>query len=80
MRFTVIWSQAAQSQLAELWVNATDRNAVTRASHQIDQLLAIDPDQQGIDFYGDWLLVVTPLQVVYRIIPADMQVVIDRVW
>ena len=80
MRFTVIWSQVAQNQLAELWLNAADRNAVTQASHQIDQLLAIDPDQQGDDFYGDWLLVVPPLQVVYRIVTDDMQVVIDWVW
>jgi hypothetical protein len=80
MRFTVIWSQVAQNQLAELWMNATDQSAVTRASHRIDQLLAIDPDQQGDDFYGDWLLVVPPLQVVYRIVTDDMQVVIDWVW
>ena len=62
------------------WLNASDRNAVTLAQARIDQLLTTDPEQHGVDFYGDRLLVEPPLQVVYRINIADMQVVIEAVW
>jgi hypothetical protein len=70
----------AQDQLTDLWLNSTNRNLVTRASHQIDHLLSTDPDRQGVAFYGDRLLVVPPLQVVYRIDTDDMQVVIEMIW
>jgi len=80
MRFTVIWSQFAQDQLAELWLNATDRNAVTAAQHQVDQLLRVDPDQQGIPFFGSRLLLVAPLHVAFTINVMDMQVEVYDVW
>jgi hypothetical protein len=80
MRFTVVWSLIAEDQLAELWVNATDRNAVTLAQHQIDQLLRVDPDTQGAAFFGDRILVVAPLTVVFSINVMDMQVVVEMVW
>lgn len=60
MRFTVIWSVIALDQLTELWLNAADQNAVTAAQHQIDQLLLVDPDTQGVPFFGDRLLIVPP--------------------
>jgi hypothetical protein len=80
MRFTVIWSQLAQDQLAVLWLNATDRNAVTTAQHQIDQLLVIDPVTQGIPFFGNRLLLLSPLHVAFRINWLDVQVEVYDVW
>lgn len=79
MRFTVIWSLIAVDQLTELWLNAADRNAVTAAQHQVDQLLLVDPDTQGSPFFGDRMLVVAPLDVVFSINWMDMQVV-EMVW
>ncbi len=76
----VIWSRYAQDQLAELWLNATDRNAVTAAQHQIDQLLLVDPDQQGIPFFGNRLLLVAPLHVAFSINWLDMIVEVYDVW
>jgi hypothetical protein len=80
MRFTAIWSQYALDQLADLWLNATDRNAATVAQHQIDQLLRVDPDLQGIPFFCDRALVVPPLRVRYSINQMDMMVEILDVW
>jgi hypothetical protein len=80
MRFTVIWSQFALDQLADLWLNATDRNAVTVAQHQIDQLLRVDPDLQGVPFFGDRALVVLPLRIRYSINQMDMMVEVLDVW
>ena len=80
MRFTVIWSLIAQDQLAALWINVTDRSAVTIAQHQIDQLLCVDPDTQGAPFFGDRILAISPLTVVFSINMMDMQVVVEQVW
>lgn len=80
MRFTVVWSLIALDQLAELWLNAADRNAVTIAQYLTDQFLLIDPDTQGVPFFGDRLLVVPPLRVLFSINVMDMQVVVEQVW
>lgn len=80
MRFTVIWLPTAQNQLALLWLNAADQNAVTAAQHQIDQLLRVDPDQQGIPFFGNRLLLVAPLHAAFAINWMDMQVEVYDVW
>lgn len=80
MKYMVIWLPDAQDQLAELWMNATDRNAVTQATHQIDQILAQDPSMAGEDFYGDRLLIVPPLQIVFAIRPEDLIVEVQLVW
>lgn len=80
MRCTVVWTPAALAQLAELWTRARDRNAVTRASYLIDQLLRVDPDLQGVPFFGDRFLVVPPLRVLFSINPMDMLVEVHTVW
>jgi plasmid stabilization system protein ParE len=80
MRFTVIWTQSALDSLADLWNHSLNRNAITVAQHIIDQLLKNDPYEKGVDFYGDRLLVVPPLQVIFSLNDLDMQVVIHTVW
>lgn len=47
MTYTVIWVPAALAQLAALWNAATNRDAVTKASHRIDRLLEVDPETAG---------------------------------
>jgi hypothetical protein len=39
MKFTVLWVPGAEQRLAELWLNASERDAITTASHVIDQHL-----------------------------------------
>ncbi len=80
MPFTVVWLPAALQQLADIWNSATDRNAVTRAASRVDAILRIDPESKGVDFYGDRLLVLPPLHIVYRVLPDDMQVEVLQVW
>ncbi len=66
MRFTVTWHPSAEEELAAIWLQAADREAVTQAAHVIDQLLSSDPLTQGEDFYGDRILVALPLAVTLR--------------
>jgi len=80
MPFTVVWLPAALRQLADIWNNATDRNAVTRAAGRVDVILRFDPETKGVDFYGDLLLAVPPLHIVYHVLADDMQVEVLQVW
>jgi hypothetical protein len=47
MNFTVLWRPVAEQRLAAIWASASDRNAVTRAAHAIDEALGTDPEQVG---------------------------------
>jgi plasmid stabilization system protein ParE len=80
MRYTVVWTNFALARLTDLWLQTADRNAVTAAQHQIDQLLRVDPELQGVPFFGDRLLVVPPLRVVFAVNPMDMIVEVFDVW
>ncbi len=46
-RYTVVWVRSAQNELAELWLNAPDRNAVTTAANAIDRVLGEEAPAQG---------------------------------
>jgi hypothetical protein len=80
VKYTVIWLPDAQDQLAELWMNATDRQTVSDAANQADHVLAEDPETKGVEFYGDRYLTVPPLRVVFRVKPDDMLVEVTMVW
>jgi hypothetical protein len=45
--FTVEWLPDALRELASLWLQAVDRNAVTAAQEEADRLLAQDPEGNG---------------------------------
>lgn len=80
MRYTVTWMPSARDiDLTTIWLNAQDRQAVTKASHEIDRKLRFDPESQGQDFYGDRILEVWPLIVVFAVYPDDRLVEILQV-
>lgn len=47
MNYEVIWAATAERLLAECWLAAADRNAVTAAAALLDQLLAGRPLRFG---------------------------------
>ncbi len=47
MSFTVARKPEARRQLATIWTDATDRNAVTRAADAIDKALRSNPENLG---------------------------------
>jgi hypothetical protein len=61
-RYTVVWHEDAQNLLAEVWLNSSNRIAVTAATHAIDIQHASDSESKGIPVEGDLReLVVPPL-------------------
>ncbi len=80
MRYTVTWAPSARDiELTTIWLQAPDRGAVTKASHEIERKLRTDPETQGQDFYGDRILEVWPLIVVFAVYPDDRLVEILQV-
>lgn len=48
-RFTVVWSQEALDEIAQLWIAADGelRNAIMTAWHKVDEILANEPMNVG---------------------------------
>jgi plasmid stabilization system protein ParE len=68
MSFVVNWSRRAEDELADLWVNAQDRNAVTAAANEIERLLARDPLGVGESrVRGQRILFAPPLGALYHV-------------
>lgn len=68
--FRVQWKHQALNQLTGIWLKATDQNAITVASHAIDQLLAQDPENQGESRPNRRrVMYASPLGVRYRVYP-----------
>ena len=75
MRFTVVWKPSLKQRLADIWLNAADREAVTTAAHRIDTILRLTPRGQGESRSGNTrILIVSPLAVTYEVFNDDRRV------
>jgi plasmid stabilization system protein ParE len=62
------WSESAQNRLIEIWINAQDRNAVSRADSQAEKILKQQPRTAGRELSeGLWQIIVPPLKIFYEI-------------
>src|SRR3989442_1228425 len=81
MKYTVVWLKAAQDHLANIWITAADKAAVTAASNAIDLMLAQDPhansQARGENERIMWL---RPLGVGYTVSDPDCMVTVWAVW
>lgn len=78
--FEILWIDVARDQLADLWIRAADRRAVTAAVDSIDKRLRFDPrdvgesreDPERIAFFP-------PLVVRFRLSEDDRRVLVVSV-
>lgn len=71
-RYTVLWSRPAENQLALIWTDAADRQAVTNAANAIDTELASNPLNKGLPLSeGMRTLNIPPLHVLFFVEEAD---------
>jgi hypothetical protein len=79
-RYTVVWHGSAQGELAELWINARDRNAVTLAAHVIDVELSQDASTKGVEVTeGLRAFFAPPLRILFTVDEGDRLVEVLRV-
>ena len=70
-----------EQELAEAWLKAPDRNAVTQAAHLIDQLLQHNPEHFGQPYsINRRSLMVLPLGVLYRVLKDVQRIEVLHVW
>jgi hypothetical protein len=80
MAFTVICSNDAQNQLANLWLSAADRAAITAAQYRIEQELAADPRRKSNEISeGLWRIDFPPLKALFEIDDQDRLVRITAI-
>jgi hypothetical protein len=81
MIFTVVWRSLAQNQLAQLWLNGPDRNAITAAAAAIDAALKRDPLSVGESRSGgERLAFFDPLWVQFAVSQSDRMVTVLDIW
>jgi plasmid stabilization system protein ParE len=81
MTFTVTYKPSAEQELAAVWMNAPDRQAVTQAAHRIDALLRTAPHLQGESRDGmSRIMFERPLAVQFEVNDADCLVDVLKVW
>jgi mRNA-degrading endonuclease RelE of RelBE toxin-antitoxin system len=79
MIYTVVWTPSALNQLADLWNQASDRQAVTDAADGIDRELRVDAHLRGAPYDHRRYLHISPLVVLYRVDPDDRMVRVIQV-
>ena len=79
-RYSVVWVQSAEDELADLWLKASDPNAVTTAAHAIDQVLSENASVKGSELSeGLRSLSAPPLKTIFTVREDDRIVEVLRV-
>lgn len=80
MTYTVVWKRSAEAELADLWLNAPDQNAVALAANTADALFRQDPLSQGESRAdGNRILFIAPLVLSFHVSPADRLVTVTAI-
>jgi plasmid stabilization system protein ParE len=80
-KYTVVWHDRAEGQLARMWSDLSDRAGITRAADAIDLELEYDPDRKGqAERDGLRSLFIPPLHILYEVRDPDrvVEVVVVR--
>jgi len=81
MRYSVLWTPTARRLLAQLWLNASNRNDVQRATDEIDRVLKSDPLNAGESRVVNIRIIIEPpLAAYFDVDEQDRRVTIWRIW
>ncbi len=81
MTWRVNWLPDAENELADTWLNAPDRDAVTRAAYALDKVLETNPEEAGESRPSSRrILFALPLGIIYRVRADDALVEVIHVW
>ena len=81
--FRVRWEETALNELTSLWLGADSmmRQAITAATHRIDQQLRADPLEHSESRPGGRrILFISPLGILFRVENDRQMVSVLRVW
>jgi hypothetical protein len=79
--WTVQWTPEAEERLAASWLASPNRDAVTRAAHEIENVLEMFPNSAGKALFQNVReYSCPPLDVEYEVDDADHSVYVLNVW
>lgn len=77
MKWTVVYQPSANDDLAEIWMNSVDRQAVSDAIDAVEAELARMPLEIGESRAGNMRLIIQPpLLMFYDVVPDDLRVTV----
>jgi hypothetical protein len=82
MNYDGIWVPAAERDLINIWLAATDRNSVTECAHLLDQQLGRNPLDFGESRVSSVHRIAfePPLAIEFEVIEDDRRVRVLHVW
>jgi plasmid stabilization system protein ParE len=82
MNFTVVWRPSAEERLAEVWLDAADRQGIADAANTIDAILRKRPTEVGESrvTHNVRILTVSPLSIYYDVHEQDCLVAVSAGW
>ena len=81
MTFAIFWKPIAEEHLADIWLVAPDRNAVTRDAHDLELVMEVFASAVGeISFDTVRVYTYGSLTVEYEVYESEKQVLIMDVW
>ena len=81
MRYTVVWKPDAEAELAQLWLEAENKDQLAAASDELERLLRDHDAARNAIGVGNWrVLAVSPLGVEFLVNDADCKVTVITVW
>jgi hypothetical protein len=80
IRYTVLWREEVQDDLAQLWLNSSNRQQLTAAADRIDSELLIDAHLKGEVLQGGLKSITcAPLVARFRIDEGDRKVFVEAI-
>ena len=80
-KFTVLWQEDAEAELATLWEQSEDRNSLADSANKIDQVLGESADKVGESREkSERILFHDNFAVHYRVWLADRRVMVQEIW
>ncbi len=81
MRYSVLWFRRAEQEMARIWLNAIDRDAISRAANLLDKRLTRNPEAEGESRSHDRRFAFeSPLGILFQVDPEARLVVVIHVW
>ena len=80
IRYSVLWRQEAENELAALWCDFPNRHEIAQAADRLDDELRDNAYEKGLDLPdGVKSLTCSPLTAYFRVDEADRKVFIEAI-
>lgn len=82
MNYKVDWSPLAVEELAAMWLAATDKTGVSKASHNLELKLGTAPFLVGVPYGSSVrrLVLDSPIGMGFDIVEDDKKVIVQSCW